>query len=437
MSRRVACFIGNLATFVVVLGLLALHAARHAYPITADARLLWTVAYLCMLLVAVYAVGLPGDTGRRGPILSAVLATGAGAIAISVCQLMAGSALLPRFVVFGSPPIVGAIWAVLGRRVQEHDADASRVSRVVIVGHDREAVALRADLARDAERPAVLVDTISADDVRPISVAEEPLVDEVIDSDASVLVLGRDAQADRLIVSQASTLHESGVRVRTVAQFYEEWMGKLPIAELERGSLMFDISEVHGSSYARVKRLLDVVVGFVGLLPLVLAIPVVWTGNLVANRGPLFYRQERIGRDGKPFSIIKFRTMRQSTDASWTEKNDPRVTLFGGLLRRTHVDELPQFVNIMQGDLSIVGPRPEQPRYVEHLVECLPFYKLRHLVRPGLTGWAQVKFGYAASEGDALEKLQYDFYYLQHQSLGLDCRIVVRTMRTLVGSRGR
>jgi lipopolysaccharide/colanic/teichoic acid biosynthesis glycosyltransferase len=127
--------------------------------------------------------------------------------------------------------------------------------------------------------------------------------------------------------------------------------------------------------------------------------------------------------------------MRPGDSTDWTSEDDPRITKFGHFLRRTHIDELPQFVNILRGELSIVGPRPEQPRYVATLEECLPFYQLRHLVRPGLTGWAQVKYGYAGSERDALEKLQYDFYYLGHQNLILDLRIIARTIRgTLVGS---
>jgi lipopolysaccharide/colanic/teichoic acid biosynthesis glycosyltransferase len=120
----------------------------------------------------------------------------------------------------------------------------------------------------------------------------------------------------------------------------------------------------------------------------------------------------------------------------WTELDDPRVTPFGRFLRRTHVDELPQVLGILRGDLSVVGPRPEQPEYVEELVTKLPFYDLRHLVRPGLTGWAQVKYGYAGDDRGALEKLQYEFFYLRHQGLALDGRIVVRTLRSVVGGAG-
>jgi lipopolysaccharide/colanic/teichoic acid biosynthesis glycosyltransferase len=139
-------------------------------------------------------------------------------------------------------------------------------------------------------------------------------------------------------------------------------------------------------------------------------------------------------------TILKFRTMTSDPaggDATWTTTTDARVTRFGRVLRTTHVDELPQVVNVLRGDLAIVGPRPEQPHYVETLNEKLPFYAVRHLVRPGLTGWAQVKFGYAGSESDALEKLQYDFWYLRHQDTATDLRIVGRTIRSVLGSEGK
>ena len=184
----------------------------------------------------------------------------------------------------------------------------------------------------------------------------------------------------------------------------------------------------------------DLAAGLVGLIPLGLLVPVVVVGDLVANRGPLIYRQERVGRDGTTFRILKFRTMRPTgpdvIDADWTAVDDPRVTRFGRLLRATHLDELPQVVNILRGELSVVGPRPEQPRYVTELASSLPFYGLRHLVRPGLTGWAQVKYGYAGDQQDAMEKLQYDFFYLRNQSVRFDVRIIGRTLRSVVGSQG-
>jgi lipopolysaccharide/colanic/teichoic acid biosynthesis glycosyltransferase len=439
--RRLARALVLLGIVGAVLGLSKLHAVRHHYDFTGSFRFGWAIAYVVLLWVAAYALGIP-DLGRRRTLwLSAGAAAGGGALAVSVIQLFVGDALLPRFVVFGAA-IVLVPWYVIctmvasGGELREEARD-----RVVVVGGHDDGETIRLELADGAEHPALVVGALTLDDARGDGNGAEPLVDRSIADDATVLVLTRAAQDDPQIVDQAAALHEAGLRVRSLAAFYEEWLGKLPIAELERLSLMFDIRELHRERYARVKRLLDIALGTLGLVAFVLTLPIVLVGNLVGNRGKVFYRQPRVGRDGQRFSILKYRTMRAAPDGApneWTCEEDPRITPFGRLLRRTHLDELPQVLNILRGDLSVVGPRPEQPQYVEELTEKIPFYDLRHLVRPGLTGWAQVKFGYAGDERDALEKLQYDFFYLRHQGLGLDARICARTLRELfVGGGGR
>ena len=256
---------------------------------------------------------------------------------------------------------------------------------------------------------------------------------------ATVVVFEPDALLDARIVDQAAALHVTGVRIRTRPSFAGEWLGKVPVEDLARASLFFDIGELHVARYGRFKRVFDLVAGLVGVVVLAIVTPFVALGDLVANRGPVFYRQTRVGRDHREFTIYKFRTMDHDDSAptDWTAPGDTRITPFGNLLRRSHLDELPQMINVLRGDLSIVGPRPEQPRYVDELTAKLPFYALRHSVRPGLTGWAQVKYGYAGDETDAREKLQYDFYYLGHQSLRFDLVIAGRTIRTIVGSAGR
>jgi lipopolysaccharide/colanic/teichoic acid biosynthesis glycosyltransferase len=202
--------------------------------------------------------------------------------------------------------------------------------------------------------------------------------------------------------------------------------------------LMFDIGELHRLRYGRVKHLVDGFLATLGLVVLVAILPLVKVANAFGNRGPLLFRQPRVGKGGKEFNIVKFRTMHpDSGDGEWTADNDLRITPVGRWLRRTHLDELPQVINILRGEAAIVGPRPEQPQYVRALTEKIPFYELRHLIRPGLTGWAQLNYHYGGSELDALEKLQYEFYYLRHQSLALDLRIVVRTLREVVGRYGR
>jgi len=429
-----------LGILLVVLGLSKVHAAAHGYDFTASARFGWALALVAITGLAAYSFGLPDLVrSRRAAWLAAAGAAAVGAVTISVVQLLAGSALLPRSVVLGTALVVapwGAFSAAAARDAFSHDRDRDRV---VLVAGDDDAEALAAELGRAPERPASLVAVLSVGAACPVDPPELPLVTAVEARGANVLVLGRDAQSDEAVVVQAAMLHERGVRIRTLSLFYEQWLGKLPVSELERVSLLFDIGEIHAPRYARLKRLMDLAVGICALPVLVCLTPVVVVGNACGNRGPVFFRQPRTGRQGRTFQIVKFRTMTPRGDGAGesTVVEDPRVTRFGGILRRTHLDELPQVWNILRGELSIVGPRPEQPHLVEQLEGKIPFYGLRHLVRPGLTGWAQVKYHYGADELDALEKLQYEFFYLRHQRLGLDLRIVGRTARSVVAGDGR
>ena len=350
--------------------------------------------------------------------------------------------MLPRFVLTAAPlalsPWGVACWLV-ARAGQRRRL---RRDRVIAVVTGEEAAMLRAEA--DAAFPIpeqvfTLVDMIDVNAAVGRS-GRTPLVDEAHAADATVIVLTEDAQRQVSIVQQAALLHHDGCRIRTVDDFCDQWLGKLPLSSLDRMALLTDIGEVHGGPYVHIKRLGDVIAGLVIGIACVVAVPVVFIANLVANRGPIFYTQRRIGLRGEPFTMIKFRTMRPSTiepDTPWTRPDDPRVTRFGRVLRRTHIDELPQSWNMLRGDLSLVGPRPEQPKYVEDLRLKLPFYDLRHSVQPGLTGWAQIKFRYAASEADAFEKLQYDLYYLRHQSVSLDARVLARTFRSLIRGHGR
>jgi len=433
---RVLLYIGTVG-IVVCLGRVHAQLIGH-YVFHSSQRLPWSLAFGGLLCVAAYGVGLPDLDSRRSIWASAVTASFGGALTISVVQLGLGSLLLPRFVVLCGA-ILAAPWfaicaavAAIGRT---RDADRDRI---VLVGGPEEAAALRVEISDELERPAALVAVISPGEARSDVPTSKPVIESVLTSRGSVVVLDRAASLDETIVSQAATLHESGLRVRSLSFFYDEWLGKLPVSELERMSLMFDVGELHRLEYGRVKRVFDVGVGLVGLVVLVLATPIVVFGDLVANRGPLLYSQPRVGKSGKRFAILKFRTMQPGTDGTeWTVEGDRRITPFGRVLRRTHLDELPQVVNILRGDQSVVGPRPEQPLYVAELRQKIPFYDLRHMVRPGLTGWAQVRYRYGASELDAMEKLQYDFWYLRHQSLALDLRIIGRTLRSVVGRGGR
>ena len=435
---RLAVLIG--AT-VIVLGMSKWHASRVAVPpydFTESSRFFWSFTYIGMLGFASYGVGLPDlYRTRRSIIASSIVAVLLAAGAMSAVQMIAGEPLIPRLVIFGSAMVmVPWLWLCADLADDGRARHAER-DRVIIVGNWADATELSADLEISAERPARIIDVVEPADVWPTTVNSRPLIDAAVAGDATVVVLDRAAQVDDGIVAQVADLHKEGVRVRTLSLFHEEWLGKIPVPELERVSLLFDIGEIHRARYGRLKRMLDVSISLVALPFLLVSIPLVWCGNRIANPGPLLFRQERVGQGSEPFEILKFRTMVGEDTKRWTTKNDARITPFGSILRKSHLDELPQVWNVLRGDLSWVGPRPEQLHYVEELRDKLPFYDVRHLVRPGITGWAQVKYGYADGDRDALEKLQYEFYYLRHQGLAFDARILARTVRSLVGRDGR
>lgn len=227
-------------------------------------------------------------------------------------------------------------------------------------------------------------------------------------------------------------------RVTDQPTFVEKLLGEVPAENID--AQWFLLADVQGSGgYETAKRVVDVVVAVVGLaVALLLWLPIVLAIRL-ESRGPALFRQKRVGLHGREFTLFKFRTMRLDAEqqgARWAERNDPRVTRVGRWLRLTRLDELPQLWNILRGEMSIVGPRPERPEFVEQLSRVIPNYRQRHLIKPGLTGWAQIHLGYGATVDDARRKLGFDLYYLKHRSIDLDLSILIRTLGTfLLGAR--
>lgn len=234
----------------------------------------------------------------------------------------------------------------------------------------------------------------------------------------------------------------NGVRVSLMSDLYQELHRKIPVEYIDPIWALYEMQNrlVFKRLDLGLKRLLDLVLLVVGLLVLAPLFPLVALAIRLDSPGPIFYRQTRCGRAGKPFSIIKFRTMVSDAEkdgkAQWATKNDHRITRVGRFLRKTRLDELPQLINVLRGEMSIIGPRPERPEFVEQLQQEIPFYRTRLMVKPGLTGWAQIQYSYGNSVEDALIKLQYDFYYLRYWSLWLDLYIIFRTFGVVFQFKG-
>ncbi len=242
--------------------------------------------------------------------------------------------------------------------------------------------------------------------------------------------------------NQLIKLLESGIPIREYTQVYEELTHRIPVQHVEKDFYRyFPFSRSNQNKlYLFFNRILDLFISIIGLLFGIALLPFFIIGNLLANRGPLFYSQKRVGKNGKVFKILKLRSMvlnAEKDGARFAHSKDVRVTKFGRFLRRSRFDEIPQFINVIKGEMSVIGPRPERPVFVENLIEKIPFYEVRHLVKPGVTGWAQVNAKYGSSEEDSLEKLQYDLYYIKHRSLFLDVTIIVKTLSTILFFRGQ
>ena len=232
-----------------------------------------------------------------------------------------------------------------------------------------------------------------------------------------------------------------GLEVEQAVESYEKFAGKMWLEGIRPDWLVYSEGFNPPRYYLQIKRLLDAICA---CILMVFAAPVLALTALIVrldSKGPVLFRQERVGWQGRHFVLLKFRTMRedaeQTTGPVWAGENDPRITRVGRWMRKFRLDELPQLVNVLRGEMSLVGPRPERPHFVKLLTECVPYYGLRHCVKPGVTGWAQVLYPYGASVADAYEKLQYDLYYAKHMSLGFDARILFRTLRVVLFGRGR
>jgi sugar transferase (PEP-CTERM system associated) len=231
-----------------------------------------------------------------------------------------------------------------------------------------------------------------------------------------------------------------GIVVDHLATVYERYTGKIALENLRPSWFIFSSGFRHTGALAAAKRCLDVAIGVIGLVLTAPLMIVVAAAVKLTSRGPVLYSQRRVGQNGRVFVIRKFRSMRvdaeAETGAVWAAAHDRRVTPIGRLLRATRLDELPQFWNVLAGDMSLVGPRPERPEFVGHLEREIRFYGQRHVVKPGITGWAQISYPYGSTVADALQKLQYDLYYLKHMSFGLDLFILFATMKTVLSRTG-
>ncbi len=381
-------------------------------------------------------------------ILRIVQAIGLASILLSVVFFVVPTLLLGRGVFLLAVLLMLAsmiCWRLFATWVLGHPR---MVERILILGTGPKAV----DLAREVvERRELGYEVIGFVGHDPALVGKSLFNPTVIGTIADLEQVVAEHRADRIVVAvdqrRGRLPIDTLLRLRlpnTVAieesiSFYEKIAGKVSIAMLRPSWLIFSENSQTLRIYKRVRRIVETalaVVGFVVSLPVMLV-----TALLIKleSHGPVLYVQERVGMNNRTFRIVKLRSMHVDAERGgpvWAKEADDRVTRVGRVIRTLRVDELPQFVNVIRGDMSFIGPRPERPVFVSELEQAIPYYSQRHLVKPGLTGWAQIRYPYGASVADSLEKLQYDLYYIKNQSPVLDAFILFETVRIVIFGRG-
>lgn len=388
-------------------------------------------------------------SNRRELVIRTLQSFGAGALAIGLIyaafpRLMIGNGVVAAFVVVG-------VFVLLGWRMAF--AAVSRAyempSRVIILGTGELALELVRCLRK---RPDLNLNVVGLLTDHPEQVGTglaEPQVIGTVDQleemvkkeHAERVVVALRDRRNNLPVGALLRLKFQGVVIDDAHSLYEKVAGKIRTTALPPSWLIFSEGFHAIARKAGKKRVLDFCLGVApGLVLLPVAI-VVAALVKISSKGPVLFQQERVGLRGRVFHLHKFRTMRVDAEADgqpkWAEENDPRITRIGALLRKTRLDEIPQIWNVVRGDMSFVGPRPERPYFVDLLSRQLPYYSERHWVRPGITGWAQINYPYGSSVEDALEKLQYDLFYVKNMSLALDLAILFETGKIVLFGRGR
>ena len=358
--------------------------------------------------------------------------------------------VLPRGIVLYHA-LLSLSLATLWRAAYRSLSRSTLQRRAVIAGGGRAGRILATRMLAESGSSYSLVGFVDDDPAKEaMSIAGSPVLGtsrdlpdlvRALDIDTVVLAVTYDVQGQLYRALLAS--QEQGADIIPMPVLYEELTGRVPIEHVGDNwlvALPLEHAAARGF-FPILKRGFDIAVSIVGLTLLAILLPLIAVAQHLDCPGPIFYRQERVGRAGRTFRVFKLRSMipnaEKAGEAVWAQERDPRITRVGRFLRATHLDEFPQFINILKGDMSVVGPRPERPAFVAELEKQVPFYRLRHAVKPGMAGWALVNYGYSSSVEDAMIKVQYDLYYIKHQSLYLDVVILFRTLLDMVTLGGR
>jgi lipopolysaccharide/colanic/teichoic acid biosynthesis glycosyltransferase len=319
---------------------------------------------------------------------------------------------------------------------------------LIVVGHSSKVSGLLELIkAKNFHKVAVYASDASIEHFEGFNDVTTTKLSKLIEANISVteIVISKDGFSKEIVKSlnkQLIQLFGEGINIKSFEKYYEEVTDRVPKEYLDT-DFYKNINYSKSSEnrlYLFTRRILDVFISVAGLTVFLLFVPCIFIANLIGNKGPLFYNQNRVGKNGKIFKILKLRSMKinaEKSGAVWAVKNDKRITTFGKFLRNTRLDEMPQFFNILKGEMSLIGPRPERPEFANELGKDIPFYAIRQVIKPGLTGWAQVSYPYAGTIEEQEMKLRYDLFYIKERSSFLDFKIFIKTITTVLFFRGQ
>lgn len=396
----------------------------------------WPFLYVHLLwLVIFYISGLYDIKSFPSPkiLLSRVLKTMAvaGPLAALIFYAAPSFQITPKTNLF-IDVVFAAVLLMAWRRFFWLLASKTSKTKVVFFGKSREAEGLENFLKINAQMG-----------YEPIAAEISPqtdLADFIRKNQVQLIVASKNAMENAESVRRLYGTLPLGVSIVDFPTFYETVEEKIPVSIINESWFLINLVEINKQLFEIFKRAIDVFFSLALGIPTLALTPVIAALIKIESPGPVFYRQKRIGKNGKIMEIIKFRSMIKDAEkngAQWADKTDRRTTRAGKIIRKTRIDELPQLWNVLRGEMSFIGPRPERPEFVEELQKQIPHYAMRHLVKPGLSGWAQIRFPYGASVEDSMEKLQYDLYYIKNRSIVLDMAIALKTIATIIRRQGR
>lgn len=403
------------------------------------------------VLLLVDSYDLRKSSKFQNAVRSVGLATAVASILYLIIYFTVTTTALPRLAV-GLFIIFVALLTLLGRAIYiKLFTMANNQRRVLIIGAGNAGSSLAEEIAELEPKPFNLLGLIDDDPSKlgttihgfPIIGNHTSILDLVKKQGVTDMILAITNQMNHGMFQTILLAQEAGINLSTMSETYEELTNRVPIGLLEADWVIRSFLDRPTATgfYRLFKRLLDLFGALLGVIVLGLLFPLLALIIVVDSKGPIIYRQERLGLGGNPYTIYKFRTMKNKADmereALVTSTNDERVTRFGRFMRKTHLDELPQVVNVLRGEMSLVGPRSERSELVVVFQNIVPFYRARMLVKPGITGWAQIHQAYAETVEETAIKLEYDLYYIKHANLGMDILILLRTFGSVLGFKGR